>query len=71
MISLRALKKICLFIAIEHALIISAAHAATITVTNTGDTDGNDQACTLREAIQSIHDLDTKSSGGVNVRIDN
>ena len=63
MFSLDKLIRICFVLAIANAIFLVSAHAATITVTNAGDVDGNDQACTLREAISSIHALTTIFTG--------
>lgn len=63
MLSLDPLKKTCIALAIAQTLAIPAAQAATIIVNTTGDTDGNDQVCTLREAIVSIHDFSPAPKG--------
>jgi len=63
MFSLNKLKKICFVLAISQAVALASAQAATITVNNTGDVDGNDRKCTLREAISSIHALKPISTG--------
>jgi CSLREA domain-containing protein len=63
MSQLDSLKIICLTLVLALALTIAPAQAATIIVNNTGDTDGDDLACTLREAIVSIHSLTTVSTG--------
>lgn len=63
MVLLNKFKLACFFLAIIQATILASAQAATITVTNAGDTVSNDQACTLREAIKSIHALTTASTG--------
>ena len=63
MLSFDPLKRTCIALAIAQTLAIPTAQAATIIVNTTGDTDGNDQACTLREAIVSIHDSSPASKG--------
>ena len=63
MFLLKKLKQTCFVLVITQAIILASAQAATITVNNTGDVDGDDQVCTLREAISSLHALTTIPTG--------